>query len=148
MKNILKVIVLIFMVITLSACSSSKEITKETLEERLSSLNFVTRDATKEINDSSISKAIVADNNKIQIEFYIFKSKDSASKAYESNKESFAADKDYKVKESKHRNYTKSVQKTKNFYNVVIKSDDMVIYSSVNINYKKDVKKALRKMGY
>ena len=148
MKKGLKILTLILMIIMLCACSSSNKITKDTLESKLSKLDFITRDVTLEIKDSSISKAIVADNNKVQIEFYIFKSKESADNAYNNNKKALEENKDYKVKESKHVKYTKSVQKTKEFYNVVIKTDDMVIYSAVNINYKKDLKSALRKLGY
>ncbi len=148
MKKLIKILMVVIMMITLTACSQKKNISAEDLEKKLSNMDFVTKDVTSEMEDSNIKKVILANNNKIQIEYYVFKSEDSAKTAYSTNLKSLKENKDFKVKEKNNNNYNKSTQATKNLYNVIIRNGDTMIYSSVNVNYKSDVNKVIKKLGY
>ncbi len=148
MKRIVKILIIVVMMITLTACTQGKKISTEDIVKKLSDMNFVTNDVSSEMEDSSIKKVIVANNNKISLEYYVFESEDSAKKAYGTNLESLKGNKDFKVKEKNGSNYSKSTQSTKSLYNVIIRAEDTLIYSSVNVNYKSDVDKVIKKLGY
>lgn len=148
MKKFIKILIVVIMMITLTACSQGKKLSAEDIEKKLSDMDFVTNDVSSEMEDSSIKKVIVASNNRVALEYYVFKSEDSAKKAYGTNLESLKENKDFKVKEKNGSNYSKSTQSTKSLYNVIIRAGDTMIYSSVNVNYKSDVNKVIKKLGY
>ncbi len=148
MKKFVKILIIVIMMITLTACSQGKKISEEDIEKKLSDMDFVTNDVSSEMEDSSIKKVIVANNNRIGLEYYVFKSEDSAKKAYGTNLDSLKENKDFKVKEKNGSNYSKSTQLTESLYNVIIRAEDTMIYSSVNVNYKSDVDKVIKELGY
>ena len=77
MKRIVKILIIVVMMITLTACTQGKKISTEDIVKKLSDMNFVTNDVSSEMEDSSIKKVIVANNNKISLEYYVFESEDS-----------------------------------------------------------------------
>ena len=148
MKKIGKILLVIIVLIMLSACSKGSKISEKTLEDKLYKMNFTTKDVTSEMEDSSIKKVILATNNKIQIEYYVFKSEDSAKNAYNTNIKNLKLNKDAKIKEKNNKNYSKCSQTSKNMYTVIVRTKNTMIYSSSNVNYKSSINKAMKKLGY
>ena len=60
----------------------------------------------------------------------------------------FKANKKYKGKLKSTKNYDKYIQETNDYYNVVSRNKNILIYVSVNIDNKKDIKKVLNELGY
>lgn len=148
MKRIFKIFIMITMLLTLSACSEKNKLTKDFTLEKLSSNGFLITDVTNQIEDENISYIASANNNKFQIEYYIFVDEKTALKAYKNNKDSFENTSKTKGKEKKSDNYQKYTQKLSDTYNLLLKVDNMLIYSSVNIEYKSDLNKIISDLGY
>lgn len=148
MKKLIRILVAIVIMISVTACTQGKKLTEGELESKLIKMDFILSDITNEMEDSSVKKVMVANNNKIQIEYYVFKSEESAKEAYQTNLETLKENKKYKVEEKKNNNYSKSTQTTDNLYNVIVRTGDTMIYSSVNVNYKSDINKVIKKLGY
>ena len=60
----------------------------------------------------------------------------------------FEESKKYKGEKKSKDNYDKYIQKTDDYYNSVIRIDNTLLYVSINIDYKNDVKKVINKLGY
>ena len=100
------------------------------------------------MEDTNISNVYTANNKEFQIEFYVFKSNDIAKQAYESNKDMFVQNKDYEGKEKSDDDYNEYTQETEDYYNVLKRVGKTLLYASVNVDYKGDVKSAINKLGY
>lgn len=148
MKRILKVLLVILALFTLSACGGKAILTDNGLNNKLIEMGFDTNDITDSIEDSNISVVRTANNRTYQIEYYVFKNDESAKLAFENNMKMFKANKKYKGKLKSAENYDKYIQETNDYYNVVSRNKNILIYVSVNIDNKKDVKKVLNKLGY
>lgn len=148
MKKIVIVFMLIISLFTLSACGKKQALSDSELSSKLTELGFDVNDITDSMEDSNISVVRTANNRKYQIEYYVFKSDDTAKNAYKNNVKLFSSNKKYEGKEEEKDNYEKYVQETDLYYNSVVRIDNTIIYVSVNIDHKKDVKKVLNKLGY
>lgn len=148
MKKIGKILLVIIILLSFSACGKTTKISEKELEKKLFKMNFTTKDVTSEMEDSSIKKVILATNNKLQVEYYVFKNEDNAKTAYNTNVKNLKLDKDAKLKENNKNNYSKCRQTSKNMYIVIVRTGNTMIYSSSNVNYKSDVNKTMRKLGY
>ncbi len=148
MKKILKFLVVIAILVTLCGCGKKEALTDKELKDKLSNMGFNLHDITDSMEDSNISVVRTANNRKYQIEYYVFKSADTAKTAYENNMKMFEENKKYKGKKKSNDNYNKYIQKTDDYYNVITRIDNTLIYVSVNIDYKNDVNKVLNKLGY
>ena len=142
-----KVLIMIFTLFTLCACGVEKVKNEKDINERLGNEGFVVNDVTSQMNDKRISYVAAANNNKYQIEYYVFNETSDVNEAYQGNVESFNAN-GKKGTEKTKKGYTIYIQKLSDKYSVVIKDGKILIYSSVNIEYKKDLKKVLNKLGY
>ena len=148
MKKIIKFLVVIAILVTLCGCGKKEALTDNELKDKLSKMGFNLNNITDSMEDSNISVVRTANNRKYQIEYYVFKSSDTAKTAYENNMKMFEENKKYKGKKKNGDNYNKYIQKTDDYYNVVTRIDNTLIYASVNIDYKGDVNKVLNKLGY
>ena len=148
MKRILKVLLVILALFALSACGGKTILTDNGLNNKLIEMGFDTNDITDSIEDTNISVVRTANNRTYQIEYYVFKNDESAKLAFENNMKMFKANKKYKGKLKSAENYDKYIQETNDYYNVVSRNKNILIYVSVNIDNKKDVKKVLNKLGY
>ena len=99
------------------------------------------------MEDKNIKSVITANNGKYQIEFFTFNSKKNAKEAYNTNVKSFLANKNVK-KEKNEDNYDKFTQELSDTYNVVIRLDNTLLYSSINLEYKNDLNKIIKKLNY
>ena len=147
MNKLFKIFIMVFVVSILCACGVKKVETVEDIEDRLKKNSFSVTDVTDQMNDKRINYVAAANNGKYQIEYYVFNEEKEANKAYKSNKASFNVS-NTKGKEKSTSTYKVYTQELSDTYNVVIIDKKILMYSSVNIEYKKDLKKVLRKLGY
>lgn len=148
MRKILITIITFMCLITLTACANKVALSNEELTSKLNDLGFDVKDITDNMEDSNVNVVKTANNGKYQMEYYVFKSQEKAKEAYKNNKKTLSSNKKYEGKSTGKDNYEKYVQETDGSYNSVIRIDNTMIYVSVNIDYKKDVKKVLNKLGY
>ncbi len=147
MKKIIKILMFLFIIVALSGCGSKKVLKPSDVQNRLSSLGFSINDITNYMEDKNIKSVITANNGKYQIEFFTFNSKKNAKEAYNTNVKSFLANKNVK-KEKNEDNYDKFTQELSDTYNVVIRLDNTLLYSSINLEYKNDLNKVIKKLNY
>lgn len=148
MKKVLTVVMIFVCLVTLTGCGKKVALSNEKMTSKLNELGFDVKDITDSMEDSNVNVVKTANNGKYQIEYYIFKSQETAKKAYDSNKKMLSASKKYKGKADNKDNYNKYVQETDSSYNSIIRIDNTLVYVSVNIDYKKNVKKVLNELGY
>ena len=147
MKKIIKILMFLFIIVALSGCVSKKVLKPSDVQNKLSSLGFSINDITNYMEDKNIKSVITANNGKYQIEFFTFNSKKNAKEAYNTNVKSFLANKNVK-KEKNEDNYDKFTQELSDTYNVVIRLDNTLLYSSINLEYKNDLNKIIKKLNY
>lgn len=148
MKKYIKILIIVPLVILLTACGAEKKpLDKNAAMDLLSNEGFIVSDNVGYMEDKTIKTALSAHNGKYQIEYYIFDSKKRAKEAYEGNKKSFNAN-GKKAKEEKKETYNKYTQELTDTYNVLTHVDNTLIYASINIEYKKDLKKVLKELNY
>lgn len=147
MKKIIKILMFLFIIVALSGCGSKKVLKPSDVQNKLSSLGFSINDITNYMEDKNIKSVITANNGKYQIEFFTFNSKKNAKEAYNTNVKSFLANTNVK-KEKNEDNYDKFTQELSDTYNVVIRLDNTLLYSSINLEYKNDLNKIIKKLNY
>ena len=147
MKKIIKILMFLFIIVALSGCGSKKVLKPSDVQNKLSSLGFSINDITNYMEDKNIKSVITANNGKYQIEFFTFNSKKNAKEAYNTNVKSFLANKNVK-KEKNEDNYDKFTQELSDTYNFVIRLDNTLLYSSINLEYKNDLNKIIKKLNY
>lgn len=147
MKRFFKIFVFIFMALMLSACGNKKALTPREITIKLFNNSFSVTDVTSQMEDKSISYVASANNGRFQIEYYVFVNEEDAKKAYKNNKESFESYKT-KGKEKAKESYEKYTQQLSDTYNLIIRVDNTLLYSSVNIEYKRDLNKVIKELGY
>lgn len=148
MKKILKVVLVVIFLFIFTACANKKVIKEKDAVIKFQENGFFVNDLTDTVEDSNIVSFLSADNKKVVIEYYSYKTDAIAQKAYEKNTKLFKSNKKGKAKEEKKDSYQKYTQTTEDNYNVVIRFSNTLIYSSVDIEYKKDLNKAISKIGY
>ena len=100
------------------------------------------------MEDSNILVAKTANNKKYQFEYYIFKNEKLAKTAYINNSKSFKYNTKYKGKETNKENYEEYIQKTDTNYNRVERINNTLVYVSISLNHKNDVKDTLSEIGF
>lgn len=148
MKSLARVLLVLAILLTLTACGKKEEITANDFNQIMREEGFYVTDISDEMEDTNISNVYTANNKEFQIEFYVFKSNDIAKQAYESNKDMFVQNKDYEGKEKSDDDYNEYTQETEDYYNVLKRVGKTLLYASVNVDYKGDVKSAINKLGY
>lgn len=147
MKRFSKILVFVLITLVLGACGDKKSLKPSEVTKKLSDNGFSVIDVTSQMEDKSISYVSSANNGKFQIEYYVFANEKDAKEAYKNNKESFENNKT-KGKESKGKSYEKYTQQLSDTYNLITRVDNTLLYSSVNIEYKKDLNKVIKDLGY
>ena len=148
MKKILMILMLVLCTFALTACGKKEALSDNDMKNKLVELGFDVNDLTSYMEDSNVKVVRSANNGKYQIEYYVFKTNDNAKSAYEGNVKTFEENKKYKGEKKSKDNYDKYIQKTDDYYNSVIRIDNTLLYVSINIGYKNDVKKVINKLGY
>lgn len=147
MKKISKVLIICFIAILLSGCTEKKALNETMITDKLSNEGFIISDLTNLMEDDDILKVIVANNSKYSIEYYKFEDDKKAKEAYKNNKSMFQNKKE-NGKEKKDETYEKYTQELSDTYNSLTRVGNTLIYASVNIEYKNDLKKVLKNINY
>lgn len=147
MVKALKFLIFSFVLILICGCSDKKALDKEQITTKLSNEGFIVSDITLQMEDENVTCVLVANNSKYNIEYYRFKDKKLATEAYENNKKAFEK---YKSngKETQKDTYKKYTQELSDTYNSLTVIDNTLIYASINIEYKSDLKSVLKNIGY
>lgn len=149
MKKILVLFTMIFSLFIITGCVSKSVLTDNELTNKLRQNGYEVNDISNEIEDSNIKSVKNANyKNKYQIEYYIFISDEICKKAYDNNSNNFKQNIKFKGKEKKSSNYSRYDQQTNDNYNVIARKGNTLIYVSVNVDYKSNIKKTLKKLGY
>lgn len=148
MRNLSKVLLVLVALLTLTACGAKEEISANNFKSIMEKEDFYVTDISDDMEDSNISKVYTANNKEFQMEFYVFKTEETAKEAFNSNKKMFNENKEYKGKEKNEDTYDEYIQETGDYYNVLKRVGKTLLYASVNVDYKGDVKSAINKLGY
>ena len=148
MKKLLTLIMVVICLITLCGCGKKQVLSDKDISSKLSQMGFSVNDVTSSMEDSNVNVVKTANNGKYQIEYYVFKSEQMAKTAYDNNIAMFKDNKKYKGNERSKDGYNRYDQKTDDYYNVVSRLGNTLVYASVNIDYKNDLKKVLNKLNF
>lgn len=148
MKKIFTLLMIAACLVTLCGCGKKESLKESEISKKLSNMGFNVTDVTDRMEDSNISIVKTANNGKYQIEYYVFKNKENTKTAFDSNVALFEEDKEHKGRQKNKDNYDRYDQKNDYYYNVVSRVDNILIYVSINKDYKNDVKKVLNKLGF
>lgn len=147
MKKTYKILALILILLLVCGCDKKQSLNKEEITNELSSNGFMITDITDRMEDNNVTAVLVANNSKYTIEYYRFKDDKSALESFENNKKAFE---NYSEdgKEKSKDNYNTYSQEIENKYNLLTRVDNTLIYASINNEYKNDLNKALKTIGY
>lgn len=149
MKKFVKIFICFMLVITLCGCGSKKALSKDKMNSKLYSLGFDVYDVSDKIEDKSVKTLLSANyRGNFQIEYYEFKNKDDAKKVFDADKKELIKSNGDKGKTKEGSNYDRFVQQISDKYAVVTRIDNTLIYVFANVDYKKDIKSNLKKIGY
>jgi len=149
MKKSIKVLIAFVLIVLLSGCGAKKGLSKKEINNKLFGLGFDIYDVTDKIEDKSVKTVLSANyKGKYQIEYYAFDNEDSAEKAFKSNKNELIKSNGDKGKTKSGSNYDRYIQQLSDKYIVVTRVDNTLVYVFSNIDYKKDIKKVLKKINY
>ena len=85
MKKTLTIIMLLACIFTLTACGKNMNVKESDMTNELTKMGFDVNDITDSIEDSDIKMVKTANNRKYQFEYYVFKTEETAKKAYKNN---------------------------------------------------------------
>lgn len=152
MKKRLFAVLLLVSAFLLTGCVTKEVISADTFKTTLESHDFIVTDDTESYQmQTSFNKVLIATKNNdiYQIEFYEFADEDTAIQIYENQKmiieESSTASSHAMVEAI---NYDKYEQTSDISYGVVIRVENTLIYSSVNIEHKEEIKSILEELNY
>ena len=138
----------------LTACSMNKKpITPEKFVSTLEGEKFEVVDAISQFEGYDyISNVYVAmdSTSNYQIEYFNFDSIDTAKKYYKQNKEIFEESKDgkYLTTNLDLTNSNKFEMSSDKEYKLVLRIDNIMIYVNTKKEYKSDIDKIIKKLGY
>ena len=150
MKKILSVFVCFIVIFSVTGCFNKTKIDGKTFREKMEGKGFNVVE-TGDTDDSPEITYIAQDQNgRYQIEFYDIKSKDSAKEKFKSYKsgidnENTTNRKTSSVSTGNYEKYTLDNGKT---YYLASRIDNTMIFLSVDPEYKSDVNKIIKELGY
>lgn len=150
----LGLLILIILLITLTACSTSKkQLSVNEFKDLMRENSYYVVNSKEQFNEYDYieDSYIAIDSDKTyQIEFYKLSDIDNSIAFYNYNKDIFEAS---NVSNSKYTDVNSSHSSkytltTEDSYKVLSRINDTVVYVNVDIKYKDEVKSILKKMGY
>lgn len=148
MKKIFKLLCFTFVLLTLTACGSKTELTEKQMDKILTEKGFLINDFSGQIEDKNVKTVKIATNKDYQIEYYIFKEEKLAKEAFTNNIKTFEDLNKTEGKTKNSDNYDKYTQKLSDTYNSLTRVGKMLVYASINIDYKSDFEKVIRALNY
>lgn len=149
MKKIALYIICIILLFGLTGCSNKKGVNSEDFKNIMSGEQFYINEV-ENVSGNTIKKEIYASNEKFQVEYYTYKTTKYASRAFKLYKKQIEnyKNKNSKESEKKDDNYNYYSLESEDGFFIVAKSNDTLVYSHVNIKYKNDLKKTIKKINY
>ncbi len=146
MKKVLYFVFLIITIFFITACYKVKELSKEQIKDVLVNNKFNVDNLSSKMEDDNIKVVYVASNGKYSIEYYLFNEEKKAKEAFNGNIKTFNNNKikGNIVSKDNYDNYTQELSDT---YNSVTRIGKNLIYASINIEYKDEFNKILKKLS-
>ena len=143
MKKILKLLFILFIVVSLSGCKKIEKISYTTFYEYFANKSEYRLNDTTNQYDVDVRRFVEAGEGNIQVFYIEF---DNAKSAQKYLADMYLIDETNKVKEKKDYTYIKN---TKGKYMKLYKVDNLIIIGKTpNKKYKSKVNKALKDIGY
>lgn len=144
---------LILGIIFTTGCSLIKTaITDEDFSSTMSQYNYTIQDVSQQFaNYDYVKKATIAlsENQTYQIEFYVLDTESNAKKMFKNNQKIFEdKTKNGLTKTVDMKNYNTYSIYNKTEYRYLCRVDNTLIYIDTKVEYKDDVEKIIKKLGY
>ena len=147
LKKIVKVLLIVFII---CGCSTKYALSPSEFKTQMKYNKYIIEDITDNYQYEGLFKAYKASNKKYDIKYYKLKTIEQAISFYESSQVNLDINKISNKKETNisTKHYSKYTLTTSDSYLVLSRIDDTVIYTSIDKNYKAQVKKIIKKIGY
>lgn len=151
-KKIIYVVLIALSTCLLTGCMKKEMITSNEFKKVLEKNNFIVTDDTESYKMQTTFKKVLnatKENDIYQIDFYEFDSIETAMQIYENQKMIIEGSSTAKSHSSVEAiNYDKYEQTSDINYGVVIRVDNILVYSLVRIDHKKEIKSILEEFNY
>ena len=150
MKKILSGVLCFMLVLVLTGCANKKKIDGEKFKEIMGEKKFTVVETGNNEDNSDIAYIAQDENGRYQIEFYTLSSIDNAKSKFKSykdaiNNENTSNRKTNNISTSKYEKYTLETSK---IYYVISRIEDTMIFLTVDPEYKSEVNKIIKELGY
>lgn len=145
-------IILVLLIVLMVGCGKKDSITSDNFKEIMKDNDFYILDSKEQFSEYDYIKEalIAAYSDDYQIEFYVLEDDRNALAFYKYNKEIFEASKeDFSVYSNvDFDTNNKYTLVTEDSYKVISRIKNTVLYADVDKEYKNDVNKVIKKLGY
>lgn len=145
-------IILVLLIVLMFGCGKKDSITSDNFKEIMKDNDFYILDSKEQFSEYDYIKEalIAAYSDDYQIEFYVLEDDRNALAFYKYNKEIFEASKeDFSVYSNvDFDTNNKYTLVTEDSYKVISRIKNTVLYADVDKEYKNDVNKVIKKLGY
>lgn len=154
MNRIKKSILCIILgVLFITGCTLTKTaITDDDFANTMSKQNYTMQDVSPQFASYNyVKKATVAleKNKNYQIEFYVLDTEDNAKKMFENNQKIFKDNTEKAITKSVDmKNYNTFSISNNKVYRYLCRVDNTLIYVDTKAEYKEDVEKIIKELGY
>ena len=151
-KRLLLFLTFLFSVFLVTGCGTKTALEPNDFVDLIEQNGFKTTNVKEQFSAySQIQNAFVAQDTgmRYQLEYYQLDTEENAKKFFDGNKDIFEKMKNIKSHgEVNLGNYQQFTQDTDTAYSLLSRIDNTVIYANVKIEYKDEVKKIIKKLGY
>ena len=151
-KKIGLVIVILTSIFMITGCGSKTALEPNDFVDLVEQKDYQTTNVIDQFSDySQIKSAFIAQNKKMtyQIEYYELDTEENAKTFYTGNKDIFKGLSNKKSNtEVDLKNYQKYTQSTDNTYSLISRIDNTIIYVNAKIEYKDEINKIIKTLGY
>ncbi len=151
MKQRILIVYVLAAVLLLTACGSKTALTNDQFIEKMEAAGYQIQDAIDQFGEDVLESATLAMmDDKYQIEFYVLPTSDQAAAAFSNNKSNFQLLEDAaKNTSSLNTNtYNYYALTTNEGYYVVSRIDNTLLYVQTSAEYKDEIKKIIKELGY
>ena len=150
MMKLLKSSLLILFLLSITGCGMKKVMYEKEFKEFFKDTDYVVMDVDDKVDSSDVLNAIVAikSDDSYKIEYYLFKDSSSSRTTYYNNRDYIKENVDGIRKEISGKNYQAFYFTNNEFYKVVERVDNSLIFINADRNYKREIDKLLESMGY
>jgi hypothetical protein len=154
LRRILKVSVILLTCLLIIGCSNKKELTDHEFREKAENLNFEVTNISNHTDKTTTKKAFLASSTNFSVEYYIAKDEKSSDIIFDLKKNEFAKyenkvyESGFEVTKDAGNDYYKYTLKTDEFYSIISKIKNSVMYGYTKPDNKKEMDMFFKEMGY